>query len=41
MKVFEKRGYAKTYDENGKLLTKTPVGEVLDTEEVEDLFGDE
>jgi hypothetical protein len=39
MKVFEKRGYAKTYDETGKLLTK-----VLATEEVveeEDLFEDE
>ena len=40
MKVFEKRGYVKTYDETGKLLTKELATQEVVLEE-EDLFEDE
>lgn len=36
MKVFEKRGYKKTYDESGKLISKEVVSIVVLDEEVEE-----
>lgn len=41
MATYEKRGYIKEYDENGKLVSKVLKDQAPETSQEEDLFEDE